>query len=176
VYELPYKTQGGSGNKTTRAVLGDWQINGIYTAASGTPLTMTASGADLNMPGNQQTANLNGAFKVIGDKGDAGFYFDPTPFSQPTGTSLGNAGRNQFRGPGYWNVDFSIFRGVPIGTGSKRAEFRVEFFNLFNHPRWGNPDTDLNSGTFGRTFTVGDTARDFGSGERQIRLGARFQF
>jgi hypothetical protein len=176
VYELPYKTQGGSGSKATRVVLGDWQINGIYTAASGTPLTMTASGADLNMPGNMQTANLNGSYKVIGDKGDAGFYFDPTPFSQPTGTSLGSTGRNQFRGPGYWNLDFSIFRGFPIRSGGKRAEFRVEFFNLFNHPRWGNPDTDLNSGTFGRTFTVGDTARDFGSGERNIRLGARFQF
>jgi hypothetical protein len=137
---------------------------------------MTASGADLNMPGNMQTANLNGSYKVIGDKGDAGFYFDPTPFSQPTGTSLGSTGRNQFRGPGYWNLDFSIFRGFPIRSGGKRAEFRVEFFNLFNHPRWGNPDTDLNSGTFGRTFTVGDTARDFGSGERNIRLGARFQF
>jgi hypothetical protein len=176
VYDLPYKTQGGSGNKATRVVLGDWQVNGIFTAASGTPLTITASGADLNMPGNQQTANLNGAYKVVGDKGDAGFYFNPTPFSQPTGTSLGNTGRNQFRGPGYWNVDFSIFRGFPISGGGRRAEFRAEFFNLFNHPRWGNPDTDLNSGTFGRTFTVGDTARDFGSGERNIRLGVRVQF
>jgi len=177
VYEVPYKTQGGSGNKAMRAVFGDWQINGIYSAVAGTPFTITASGADLNMPGgNQQTANLNGSYKVIGDKGDAGFYFDPAPFSQPTGTSLGNTGRNQFRGPGYWNVDFSIFRGFPIGGSGKRAEFRVEAFNLFNHPRWGNPDADLNSGTFGRTFTVGDTSRDSGTGERQIRLGVRFQF
>jgi hypothetical protein len=177
VYELPYKTKGGSGNEAMRAVFGDWQINGIYSAVAGTPFTITASGADLNMPGgNQQTANLNGSYKVIGEKGDAGFYFDPTPFSQPTGTSLGNTGRNQFRGPGYWNVDFSIFRGFPIGGSDKRAEFRVEFFNLFNHPRWGNPDSDVTSGTFGRTFTVGNNSRDFGSGERQIRLGVRFQF
>jgi len=177
VYELPYKTKGGSGNPAMRAVLGDWQINGIYSAVAGTPFTIEASGADLNMPGgNQQTANLNGSYKVIGDKGDAGFYFDPTPFSQPTGTSLGNTGRNQFRGPGYWNVDLSLFRGFPIGGSGKRAEFRVEAFNLFNHPRWGNPDADVNSGTFGRTFTVGDSSRDSGSGERQIRLGVRFQF
>jgi hypothetical protein len=176
VYQLPYKTKGGSGSTAMRAVLGDWQVNGIYTATSGTPLTITASGADLNMPGNMQTANLNGSYDVIGKKGDAGFYFDPKPFNQPTGTAIGNTGRNQFRGPGYWNIDFSLFRAVPIGIAERRAEFRVEFFNLFNHPKWGNPDTDVNSGTFGRTFTVGDTARDFGSGERQIRLGVRFQF
>ena len=78
LYELPYKTVGGSGNKAMRAVFGDWQLNGIYTAASGTPFTITASGANLNMPGNMQTANMNGDFNVIGDHGNAGFYFDPT--------------------------------------------------------------------------------------------------
>jgi hypothetical protein len=176
VYELPYKTRGGSGNKATRAVLGDWQINGIYSAIAGTPFTITASGADLNMPGNPQTANLNGSYTVIGGHGDDGLYFDPKPFSQPAGTTLGNTGRNQFRGPGYWNMDFSLFRGFPVGGGDKRAELRVEFFNLANHPRWGNPDSNLTSGTFGRTYTVGDSARDFGSGERNIRLGLRFQF
>jgi hypothetical protein len=174
IYELPYKTS--SGHRGPRLILGDWQINGIYSAYSGTPFTITASGADLNMPGNPQTANLNGSYTVIGQKGDAGFYFDPKPFSQPVGTALGNTGRNQFRGPGTWNLDFSVFRGFPIGGGAKRAEFRVEFFNLTNKVKWGNPDANVNSGTFGRTYTVGDNARDFGSGERQVRLGVRFQF
>jgi outer membrane receptor protein involved in Fe transport len=174
VYELPYKTS--TGHRGARLILGDWQINGIYSAYSGTPFTINASGAGLNMPGNPQTANLNGSYTVIGKKGDAGFYFDPKPFSQPAGTTLGNTGRNQFRGPGNWNFDFSVFRGFPIGGGAKRAEFRVEFFNLTNGTKWGNPDSNVNSGTFGRTYTVGDSARDFGSGERQIRLGVRFQF
>jgi hypothetical protein len=176
LYELPYKTKGGSGNEVMRAVFGDWQVNGIYSAVSGTPFTITASGADLNMPGNMQTANLNGSYDVIGDHGDAGFYFDPKPFSQPTGTAIGNTARNQFRGPGYWNVDASLFRAFPIGAADKRVEFRVEAFNLFNHPKWQNPDSDLTSGTFGRTTNVGDGRNDFGSGERQIRLGIRFQF
>ncbi len=185
VYELPYKTQGGSGNKAARAVLGDWQVNGIFSALSGAPFTIFASGADLNMPGNTQTANLNGTYKVIGEHNDAGFYFDPTVFSQPTGTTLGNTGRNQFRGPGYWNADASLFRAFPIGGSDKRVEFRVEAFNLFNHPKWVIPDHDVNSGTFGRTLSVADGggggpdgkgARDFGSGERIIRLGIRFQF
>ena len=59
----------GSGKSAARVVLGDWQVNGIFSAFSGTPFTITASGADLNMPGNPQTANLNGEYEVIGKHG-----------------------------------------------------------------------------------------------------------
>ena len=73
-------------------------------------------------------------------------------------------------------MDLSLFRAIPIGRSDRRAEFRAEFFNLLNHPNWGNPEDDVNSSTFGQTFTVGTGARDSGTGERQIRLGVRFQF
>jgi hypothetical protein len=181
VYELPYKSASAS-NKALGWVLGDWQVNGLYAFYSGPPFTITASGADLNMPGNPQVANLNGDYNVIGDKGQAGFYFDPTQFSQPEGAALGNTERNQFRAPSNWNVDFSIFRAFPLGGGGKRLEFRTEFFNLFNHPMWGIPVTDFTSNNFGRVLTVGNdgrgngSARDSGTGERQIRFGLRFQF
>jgi hypothetical protein len=175
VYELPYKST-GSGNRAAHWVLGDWQINGVYSAYAGSPFTVVASGATLNMPGNQQTANLNGSYDIVGEIGDAGFFFTPTPFSQPQGVTFGNTGRNQFRGPGAWNLDFSLFRGFPMGAAGRRLEFRAEFFNLTNHPKFANPDADLSSSTFGRIFTAGDGSRDAGSGERQIRLGLRFQF
>ena len=140
VYELPYKTTSSGGNRVAKAVLGDWQINGIYSAYSGTPFTITANGAELNMPGNTQTANLNGSYTVLDKHGNAGTYFDTSAFSQPRGVTFGNTGRNQFRGPGAWNLDFSFFRAFPIMGGTKRIEFRAEFFNLLNHPNWGNPD------------------------------------
>jgi len=185
VYELPYKVSTAQ-NKMIGTILGDWQVNGIYSAVSGTPFTITANGAELNMPGNPQTADLTGDYNIIGKHGDEGNFFDPSTFSQPQGVRLGNTGRNQFRGPGYQNLDFSIFRGFPIGGGGKRMEFRTEFFNLTNTPKWGNPcgSTDvaggcnlsLTSTNFGRTYTVGDGRNDSGSGERQIRFGLRFQF
>jgi hypothetical protein len=144
------------------------------------------------MPGNSgaggfgQTANLNGDYEIIGDHGTAGYFFDPTSFTQPQGVVFGNTGRNQFRGPGYQNMDFSIFRAFPIGAGGKRIEFRTEFFNLTNTPKWGNPNGDVTSTSFGRTLDVGSRAtiaRDgsgsggnAGAGERQIRFGLRFQF
>jgi hypothetical protein len=175
VYELPYKVASAE-NKFVGAILGDWQVNGIYSAVSGTPFTITANGTELNMPGTPQTADLNGEYKIIGDHGGAGKFFDTEPFSQPTGVRLGNTGRNQFRGPGYQNVDFSIFRAFPVGSGDKRLEFRTEFFNLTNTPKWQNPDGDVNSSNFGYTYGVGDGRNDAGSGERQIRFGLRFQF
>ncbi len=178
VYELPYKTS--DSKNVAHLILGDWQINGLFSAVSGTPFTVTADGADLNMPGGQQTADLTGSYKVLGGHGGDDLFFDTSAFSQPQGVRQGNTGRNQFRGPGYWNLDGSLFRSFPVGREGKRVEFRAEFFNLFNHPIWGNPDNNLTSSTFGYTFAVGSNGggrtRDSGSGERQIRLGVRFQF
>ena len=179
VYELPYKTTSSGGNRAAKMVLGDWQINGLFSAYSGTPFTITANDAELNMPGNLQTADLNGSYTVLNKHGSAGAYFDTSAFTQPRGATFGNTGRNQFRGPGAWNLDFSLFRAFPFAATDKRIEFRAEFFNLLNHPNWGNPadeNLDVNSASFGQTFTVGTGARDAGTGERQIRFGLRFQF
>ena len=128
------------------------------------------------MPGNPQTANLNGYYNVLDKHGSAGTYFDTCVFSQPQGVVFGNTGRNQFRGPGAWNIDFSLFRAFPIGRADRRFEFRVEVFNLLNHPNWGNPDGDVNSCHFRSDVLRRHGARDAGTGERQIRLGVRFQF
>ena len=143
VYELPYKTTSPAGASAMQAVFGDWQVNGIYSAYSGTPFTITASGADLNMPGNPQTANLNGELQRASATRQAGFYFDPIAFSQPTGVAFGNTGRNQFRGPGYWNVDFSLFRAFPIGRPASGSSSGRRSSTCSNHPKWGNPDTRL---------------------------------
>ena len=60
-----------------------------------------------------------------------------------------------FRGPGQWNVDFSVFKNIPL-TERFNLQFRSEFFNLFNHATFGNPNRDLDSGGFGtiRSTTV----------------------
>ena len=128
------------------------------------------------MPGTPQYADITGDFNVVGGHGGSEQWFDPSVFSQPGTGELGNTKRNQFYGPGYKNMDFSFFRAVPVGGNGKRAEFRVEIFNLTNSPKWGQPDGNLASSNFGKVTTVGDGSRDAGSGERQIRIGLRFQF
>lgn len=166
VYEVPYKT-GTGGNPVLKAVFGDWQVNGIYSAFSGTPFTVTADGSAINMPGNTQTADQVGDYNILGNTGSAGKWFDTASFAQPTGVRFGNTGRNAFRGPGQSNLDFSLFRAFRLG-GTRQLEIRSEFFNVTNTPKWGNPSAGITSSTFGQTFSV--------SGERTIRLGARFSF
>ena len=83
---------------------------------------------------------------------------------------FGTTGRNQFYGPGGYNLDFSIFRGFPF-AGSKRLEIRMEAGNILNHPLYGNPSSSITSATFGQI-----TSANGNYPERQIRFGVRFQF
>ena len=153
-----------------KTIINDWQLNGVFSAFSGTPFTMTASGTSLNTPSNTQTADLNGSYTTSGLVGNAGTYFDTTAFGQPTGVRFGNTTRDQFYGPGGYTLDFSVFRSFPMG-GQRRLEFRVEGGNILNHAVNGNPDASFTSGTFGRITGINGNYP-----ERQIRLGLRFQF
>jgi hypothetical protein len=76
---------------------------------------------------------------VIGDKGQAGYYFDPTAFSAPTTAAFGNTARNQFRAPSYWNVDMSIFRRFPFGGGNKHVRVPDRDLQPVQPPTVGNP-------------------------------------
>ena len=52
---------------------------------------------------------------------------------------VGNMGRNTFPDSGFRNVDFSLAKNWHLGE-RVRAQFRAEFFNLFNHPNFANPE------------------------------------
>jgi hypothetical protein len=60
------------------------------------------------------------------------------------GTDIGNVGRNCLRGPRQVNVDFALGKLFPLAE-SRNFEFRAEFFNLFNHPNFANPISNLNA-------------------------------
>ncbi|MEO7270945.1 MAG: TonB-dependent receptor [Vicinamibacterales bacterium] len=169
-YALPLQSQGRYDANIAKAILQDWQINGLFAAFSGTPFTVTASGTSLNTPANLQTADLIGSFSETGKIGASGAWFDTTQFAQPTGIRFGNIGRNQFRGPGGYNLDFSVFRSFPIG-GQRRLEYRFQAGNILNHGVYGNPQGSFTSGTFGQVTGVNGSYP-----ERQISMGLRFTF
>ena len=118
-YELPFgkgKTWAPD-SKVVSALVGGWQINGVFSAYSGTPFTVTAAGASCNCPGNQQTADLiKSDISITGNHGAGTPYFDVLAFRDPARTlaagqfRIGTTGRDAYRGPGYWNLDFSLFR------------------------------------------------------------------
>src|SRR4030095_11486704 len=122
-YQLPWQS-GGTYDNILKAVVQDWQINGMFGAFSGTPFTVVADGAAVNTPSNQQTADLVGSVTNLGGVGANQPDYDVKAWAPPTGGRLGHTGRNQFYGPGGWSLDMSAFRTIPVG-GNKRVEFRV---------------------------------------------------
>jgi hypothetical protein len=175
VYELPF----GSSKKwattgTTSKILGGWQLNGLFAAYSGRPFTLTASGASLNMPGNQQTPDqIKEKVETFGNVGDDGTYFDTTAFARVTEVRFGNVGRNTMRGPGVANVDASLFRNFAL-TGRYQLQFRAEVSNLTNTPHFANPNGNVNSSNFGKVLAT-QTAYALGR-SREFNFGLRLAF
>ena len=121
-------------------VVGGWQLNGILSRQSGTPLTISSSGTSVNAPGNTQTANqILANVAILGGHGigaNGGSYFNPLAFAAPSTTTavFGNSGRDIVRGPGVFNVNASLFRNFAV-TERFKLQFRVETFNLTNTPQ-----------------------------------------
>jgi hypothetical protein len=97
---------------------------------------------------------------VVGDAKLAnptnGEWFNIAAFQKQTIGTFGNASRSVITGPGRWNIDAAISRNFVIREGI-RLNFRWEAFNMLNHANFGNPGTNLNSGT---TFGIISTASD----------------
>jgi hypothetical protein len=175
VYDLP-KSNSESG--FARAILNNWEVNGILTLQSGTPFSVIqvpdnntvqranfAPGFSGSITGSgSTTSRLNQYFNTAAFKPSnlTGGFFDPNaPF--------GNTGRNILIGPGQKNFDFSVVKFIPI-TESVKAEFRTEFFNLFNWTNFANPNSNISVPlTFGRITATS-------SGPRVIQFAAKLNF
>ena len=172
VYELPiFKDSKG----VAGAILGGWQVSGIFVAQSGTPVDIRAGGASLRAPGNQQRPNLSGEQKVLGAIGPGQQYFDTSVYSAPAANTFGNMARNEGpRGPGYVNLDASLVKRIRA-RNHYALELRVDAFNATNTPHFANPGRDFGTPTFGQinaTLGPGDGA----PGPRLVRFGARMTF
>jgi len=174
LYQLPWQSSSG-GMNIGKAIISDWQLNGVFGAWSGTPFTVTANGAVLNTPDNRQTADLVGEIRKTGKVGSAGTYYDTSAWAQPTGVRFGNTGRNSVRGPGAFNLDFGVFRAFPMGA-SRRLELRLDAINVTNTPKFANPNGDVTSGNFMRITDVSNSNGVPHYPAREIRIGLRFGF
>lgn len=166
-YDLPF----GRGQRwLTRGyvnkLVGGWQINGIMAVVSGSPFTVGSSATALNSPGNTQTANQ--ILPTVEIFGGLTPYFDTKAFAAPTGTGVfGNTGRNILRGPGYFNLDSSLFRNFRINERF-RVQFRAEAFGTTNTPHFGNPAATVTNGGFGNITGS--------SGQRQLRFAMKLNY
>ena len=179
-YELPI----GRGHRflstgPAQLVLGGWKASGILSIVSGTPFIVNANGGSLNTPGTAQTANLVAPYHVLHGIGPSLNWFDPASFSQPTGVTTGNTGRNQFYGPGFIQDNLSLFKSFPLFREAA-FETRIDAFQLSNTPQFANPNTGtLGAGNFGRiTSTLGSgqgSVNGVGGG-RTLQVSAKISF
>ena len=170
------------------AVLGGWRLTGVISMLSGLPFTAVANGNTLNTPGTQQDASISGGLKVLHNIGPGNQWFDTSNFTQPAGCpgsttpcpapGLGNTGRNQFRGPGYLQDNFSLAKKFTIYR-ELALETSIAAVQLSNTPQFGLPNGTYTSTNFGQiTGTLGSgvgAVNGIGGG-RSLQGSARFTF
>jgi hypothetical protein len=190
VYDLPF----GKGQRLARegwasAVFGGFQVSGVVSVMSGLPFYVIQGVApNLLAGGSQQVPNqLNPTINTIGGIGtvaqrgsSGGPWFDNTvlgvnctancAWAPETGARFGSAGRNNLRGPGFFETDLSIYRTFTFSENVK-LQFRAEALNATNHANFANPQADINNASFGFiTATTGPNQ------SRQWRFGMRLSF
>jgi hypothetical protein len=140
-YELPFghgKKFGGNATGVLNQVIGNWQVAGITSAQTGNWFTITDSLTNVSTSdGGGSVGFFEVRPNVVGNPNGKpcapGTLFNTCAFvDNATFFTFGDAGRNIVRGPGLQNWDFSIFKLFPIRE-EMHAEFRAEFFNIWNH-------------------------------------------
>ncbi len=163
VYDLPWGTGrrwGTNWNRGVNAILGGWQINGIFRAQSGQTFDVRRDGVRVDVTGDPYTGNNS-------------LYLNRSAFTNAPATRFGNLGRNSLRGPSGQQVNMGLSKDFGI-TERVKFQFRAEFFNLFNTPQLTPPNTDLNNTSTSNGF--GTITSTYGFTNRQIQFGARLQF
>ena len=175
LYELPM----GPGkllpvsNRGVNAVVGGWQVGGIFThqtGAVGTPLLGVDNSSIASPFGGFDRPNLTGTSPYL--KGSArtlSSWVNKAAYGTPTAGTFGAMPRGSFTGPGYTNLDASLHKEFSMPYNEKHLlAIRFEAFNSLNHPNWNNPNLNLSSSTFGRINTT--------AGLRQLQLAAKYEF
>jgi hypothetical protein len=187
VYDLPFghgRAYGSSSSGFLNAVFGGWKASASAFLYSGIPVTIFAQGnsGTFNTFGLNR-ANQYGLLNVTnrsiqhwwGTGASAqgclqdGVDNGACAYGNPAQFTFGSAGNNTERGPGYEQVDASLFKEFHVWHENHVLGFRADFFNLFNIASYGNPDNNINDSNFGQISGVR-------SPPRQIQFSLHYGF
>lgn len=177
VAELPFgRGKSHLSNGFIGRVLEGWTWSGIGTFQSGFPFEIFENGVDSDGTGATQRADYTASPTVVPvtmpitqtGPNDGRFTF-------PLFGGPGNVRRNTFYGPAYKNFDMVISKNTKL-TERIRLEFRSEYYNIFNHPNFQQPDNFINDGsTFGQSSA--EVGRNDGTtGARQLQFAMKLHF
>jgi hypothetical protein len=159
IYDLPSPRS----RTALRVLLGGWSLDSFAFARSAPPVdivgaTSFAAGIALAPRPN---VNPGVPLELFRAQYPGGKIFNKVAFSAPPVAQQGDFGRNVLRGFSAWQADFALQRQFQIAE-SVALRFRTEFFNIFNHPSFGPPDSTLTDALFGHSTQM--LASSLGSG------------
>jgi outer membrane receptor protein involved in Fe transport len=182
IAELPFgkgKRFVSDASGLTDAIVGGWQFNTNIYIQSGLPFDVEYQGAGADRDVGPNRPDLVG--DASGPKTQEQWY-NATPigqsgsaFGRPAVGTFGNMERDSLTGPGFWNVDASLFKRFRI-AGDSHLEFRIEVVNLFNHVNLGQPNRTVGTLTEPRPDAGRITSTAAQNQMRNIQFGFRFQF
>jgi hypothetical protein len=155
VWNLPVghdRLYGKSLNPIVNFFIGNWDLSGIVTLQSGFPITANSRGM-----------NSNGTSAVL-DNPTISKWFDTSTFTVAPTYTFGNVGPvlTGVRTDPTRNVDVVLVKDFSLTLGDRtiKTQFRSEFYNVFNHPQFGTPNTTITSQSFGTVTTQANAPRD----------------
>lgn len=190
IWEMPWKP----GNRALGYVLGNWTLASKFIARSGVPFSVQdgsllgeLSGAlpgfagFLYGPLQVLAAPLPGTPTHCGASAVNTPCFTTANFAPAGMEGTWGAARNSFYGPGYFDIDTSLYKNVPIG---EHVRFRIgaQAYNLLNHPNFANPSNNIASSVGTISSTVSAPTSPYGSFQgsavsgRVMVLSGRFEF
>jgi len=194
IYSIPHY-------RGPKVLVDNWQFAGTVFHSTGLPLSVIDSGdaGGIGFYGGplyaRQIAPLGGANHcggtAVANGGSCAFVNDYAPYVAATATTpaiqsatdFGQSRRNQIFGPNYTDSDFSVSKGFAMpGWDSGKLKVGAQFFNLFNHPNFGQPTNNV-AGNIGGIFTTVNPPTSIlgaflggNASPRLIQLNAKFDF
>jgi hypothetical protein len=159
LWDLPKTEPGGV---LAKGLLNGWQLNGTASFQTGRPFSVLCTqsflfGCDYNADSNPHnrlnTPSFGNDIRGVSNSDWPNGIFTAADFPVPAFGTNGNLGRNTFSGPGFAQIDFSVFKNTQVGERFN-IQFRAEFFNLFNRSNFWLPVNVIQSPFFGRSIAA----------------------
>jgi len=179
-YNLP-------GFKGPKAITNGWELNAAYSLKGGQPINIYTATDSTGTNQGQQRPNAVGnplagtSHKLVKPSDGSTPYvqwLNTNAYAQPDPGTFGNVARNNVFGPGFEDVDFSVFKNTKFSIGDFpiNTQFRAEMYNLFNHLNLASPSCnqlclDYWDGSSDFAGAFGSTSSTIGSGNFSPGIG-----
>ena len=159
------------GSNHLRPLTNGWVVNSLLAFHGGQPFSVSSSGDTSGAnEGNQRANQIGDPTKGYQGKKAGVNWLNPAAFVDPPAGTFGTSRRNAYYGPGFSDVDLSVFKDTKIGELAT-IQFRAEMYNLFNRTNFAPPG--FGGVSVGGDFTLDDTIGDY-NGAPGIGAGEPF--